>query len=84
MPVNHFFVCESDLLQAAVNLSGLLLALLYGRKDRIMQFGLHAQITGSHLRIISGAGHDPFHSEPAVGLLDALNCFGRYGDFDRW
>ncbi|PUA16342.1 alpha/beta fold hydrolase [Glaciimonas sp. PCH181] len=86
--INHCFVCADDLLQAAAKLSGLPVALLQGGNDRICDpdnaVRLHTQIAGSGLRIVAGAGHDPFHPQMAVGLLEALNCFVEDGNFARW
>ena len=86
--INRCFLNEVDLLAAAADLGELPVAILQGRDDRICDpdnaVRLHARIAGSRLRMVGGAGHDPFHPDMATALLEALNCFALERNFKHW
>ena len=86
--INHCFLNEADLLDAAASLSSFPVAILQGQDDRICDpdnaVRLHARIAGSRLRMVVGAGHNPFHPDMATALLEALNCFALDGNFEHW
>lgn len=86
--INHCFLNEADLLHGAASLGELPVAILQGKDDRICHpdnaIRLHARIAGSRLRMVVGAGHNPFHPGMATALLEALNCFALEGNFKKW
>lgn len=82
------FLGEDAVLEAARRMAGIPTALLHGRLDLVCRARnaqrLHQALPGSRLRLIDGAGHNPFEPEMARALMGALEHFALQGDFKRW
>jgi proline iminopeptidase len=82
------FLNREDLLEAARGLANMPVALLHGDADLICPPDnarlLQRSLAGSRLRMIAGAGHDPFHPGMAEALVSALDCYAREGNFAAW
>jgi proline iminopeptidase len=82
------FMNGEDLLEAARGLADVQVALLHGDADLICPPDnarmLQRSLAGSRLRMVSGAGHDPFHPGMAEALVSALDCYARHGNFAAW
>lgn len=73
---------------AAETLQGLPAAIMHGGADRVCPPRnarlLQRCLPQSRVRMVEGAGHDPFHPGMADGLMEALDCYARHGNFDAW
>jgi proline iminopeptidase len=82
------FLNQGDLLEAARGLAGMPVALLHGDADLLCPPDnarmLQRSLAGSRLRMVAGAGHDPFHPGMAQALVSALDCHARHGNFTAW
>lgn len=82
------FLDPAALLEAAGGLHGVPSAILHGDADRICPPDnarrLRQRLPGSRLRMVAGAGHDPFHPAMAQALTEALACYAETGGFEGW
>lgn len=82
------FLAPHRLLDAAGTLGEVPVAILHGSADRVCPVHnahrLHERIAGSELRIVRGAGHDPFHTGMAGALTEALDRYAKQGHFHGW
>ncbi|WP_440224546.1 prolyl aminopeptidase [Dokdonella sp. MW10] len=82
------FLGERALLGAASRLRGLPVAIVHGREDLVCRprnaWRVHRAAGGSRLRLVDGAGHDPFHPALYDAFTGALDAFAADGDFTRW
>ena len=82
------FMSGESLLEAARGLARLPVALLHGDADMVCPPDnarmLQRSLAGSRLRMVAGAGHDPFHPGMAKALVSALDCYARHGNFAAW
>lgn len=79
------FLGEDALLAAASSLAGLPTLILHGESDQVCRpcnaFRLHAALPGSELRVVPGAGHNPYHPAMLQSLSAALATFATSGRF---
>jgi proline iminopeptidase len=85
----HGCYMEKDgVLAAARRLRRLPVAILHGDADRVCPPYnarlLQRCLPDSRLRMVEGAGHDPFHPGMAAALMEALDCYARNAHFDGW
>lgn len=82
------FLGDDWLPAAAEALQGLPAAIMHGGADRVCPPRnarlLQRCLPQSRVRMVEGAGHDPFHRGMANGLMEALDCYARHGNFDAW
>lgn len=82
------FLDADALLDAVGALRGIPIAILHGDADRVCPSAnalrLHRRLPGSRLRLVAGAGHDPFQLAMAAALRQALDCHAARGGFDGW
>jgi len=82
------FIGREATLAAARGLRDVPAAILHGAGDLVCPADnarmLRRCLPGSRLRIVNGAGHDPFHPGMATALAQALDCFDRRGSFTDW
>jgi proline iminopeptidase len=82
------FLGKDGVLAAARRRSQLPVAILHGDADRVCPPYnarlLRRCLPDSRLRMVEGAGHDPFHPGMAAALTEALGCYARNAHFDGW
>jgi proline iminopeptidase len=82
------FVAKDGVPAAARSLRQLPVAILHGDADRVCPPYnarlLQGCLPDSRLRMVEGAGHDPFHPGMAAALMEALDCYARNAHFDAW
>ena len=82
------FVGKDGVLAAARALRRLPVAILHGDADRVcLPYNarlLQRCLPDSRLRMVEGAGHEPFHPGMAAALTEALDCYARNAHFDAW
>jgi proline iminopeptidase len=86
------FVGSDGVLAAAQALDRLGLelpvAILHGDADRVCPPDnarlLQRCLPDSRLRMVEGAGHEPFHPGLASALTEALDCYACNANFDAW
>ncbi|WP_051071749.1 prolyl aminopeptidase [Azoarcus sp. KH32C] len=82
------FLGEDELLRRAVGLFDLPVAIVHGRQDRVCRpsnaLRLHEAIGGSRLKLVAGAGHNPFDAPMLAAFAGALAHFAAQGDFSGW
>lgn len=82
------FVGDGEVLAAARALRGVPAAILHGAADRVCPPRnarlLRDCLPGSRLRMVAGAGHEPFHPGMASALALALDCYARNAHFEGW
>ncbi len=82
------FLAEGALLAAARTLGKLPVAILHGDADLVCPPDnarlLQRSLPESRLRMVAGAGHDPFHPGMASALTQALGCYAGKAHFDGW
>lgn len=81
-------LCDLDepaVLDAARRTALLPVAIVHGRLDWVCRahnaWKIHKLMTGSRLRLVDHAGHDPYHAEMVASLVAATNCFASHGNF---
>jgi proline iminopeptidase len=85
----HGCFVDADCMLAAVGaLPALPAAILHGDADRVCPPHnarlLQRCLPESRLRMVQGAGHEPFHPGMAAALQQALACYAQNGNFDAW
>jgi proline iminopeptidase len=82
------FVGTDQVLAAARALHGMPAAILHGDADRVCPPDnarlLQRCLPESRLRMVEGAGHQPFHPAMAAALTQALECYARNANFEGW
>lgn len=82
------FLGTDGVLTAARALHRLPAAILHGDADLVCPPRnarlLQRCLPDSRLRMIEGAGHEPFHPGMASALTEALDCYARNTDFEGW
>jgi proline iminopeptidase len=82
------FIGTGGVLAAARMLQGLPVAILHGDADRVCPPRntrlLQRCLAGSRLRMVEGAGHDPFHPGMMAALVQALDCYASNAHFEAW
>ena len=82
------FVGKDSVPAAARGLGRMPAAILHGDADRVCPPYnarlLQRCLPAGRLRMVEGAGHDPFHPGMAAALMEALDCYARNADFDAW
>lgn len=82
------FIDADGVLAAARTLHGLPVAILQGDADRVCPPRnarlLQRCLAGSRLRMVEGAGHDPFHPGMISALAQALDCYASNAHFEAW
>lgn len=80
-------LADGAVLESAAAACGLPAALVHGRLDFVCRpdngWRVAGALSGSRLRLIAGAGHDPYHPEMAAALRAATDEFARAGSFER-
>jgi proline iminopeptidase len=85
----HGCFVDTDCMLAALGaLPALPAAILHGDADRVCPPHnarlLQRCLPESRLRMVQGAGHEPFHPGMAAALQQALACYAQNGNFDAW
>ena len=82
------FFAEGELLASARTLRRLPVAILQGDADLVCPPDnarlLQRCLPESRLRMVAGAGHDPFHPGMASALTQALGCYIGNAHFEGW
>ena len=82
------FIDEDGVPAAARTLRGLPVAILHGDADRICPPRnarlLQRCLAGSRLRMVEGAGHDPFNPGMISALAQALDSYASNAHFEAW
>jgi proline iminopeptidase len=82
------FVGTDQVLAAARALHGMPAAILHGDADRVCPPDnarlLQRCLPESRLRMVEGAGHQPFHPAMVAALTQALECYARNANFEGW
>ena len=86
--LNACFLGIDEVLSAARTLDGLPVAVLHGNADRVCPPHnarlLRRCLPQGGLRLIEGAGHEPFHPGMAAALAQALDWYARNAHFEGW
>jgi len=86
--LHECFIEPDGVLAAARAVRGVPAAILHGDADRVCPPHnarlLRRCLPGSRLRMVEGAGHQPFHPGMAAALTEALDCYASNQDFDAW
>jgi proline iminopeptidase len=86
--MQNCFLGDGELLETAARLDPLPVAILHGAEDRLCPADnarlLAARLPKATVRVVPGAGHDPYHPAMAAELRAALQVFRDDGDFRRW
>ena len=86
--LNACFLGIDEALSAARALHGLPVAILHGAADRVCPPQnarlLQGCLPQSRVRMVEGAGHEPFHPGMAAALMEALDCYARNAHFEGW
>jgi proline iminopeptidase len=82
------FLDTDQVLAAARELRGMPAAILHGDADRVCPprnaRRLQRCLPESRLRMVEGAGHQPFHPAMAAALRQALECYASNANFEGW
>lgn len=86
--VNHCFRGGEGFLPPQGTLTGLPIAILHGRHDRICRpqaaLDLQQRLPGSRLHWVEDGGHDPFEPHNAAALRAAIQHFALHRNFDSY
>lgn len=79
-------VRDGEVLAAAVAARGMPAAIVHGRLDFVCRPGASWRVAeafgGARLRLVEGAGHDPYQPAMAATLVRATDHFAEHGHFD--